>query len=157
MTEPKTPLISGFKVASVHCGVKSVDELDFVLIVSDSPCSTAAVFTSNRFKSASVQVAAERLDKHAHHIRAIAINTGCANAFTGREGISNALQIARWVAERLGCDETEVLALSTGEAGTQLPMDSILRGIDLAFNSLGDDWNAAARAIRTTDKTPKLW
>jgi glutamate N-acetyltransferase/amino-acid N-acetyltransferase len=148
--------VAGFQVAGVHCGLKKDGKLDFALIVSDKPCAAAGVFTTNRVKAAPVLVDMERLKQHAHHIRAIAVNTGCANACTGQQGIDNALQTARWVAEEIGCDENEVLVLSTGVIGTQLPMDKIRQGIRLAADSLGTDWEAAARAIMTTDTKPKL-
>jgi len=149
--------VTGFQVAGVHCGLKKEGKLDFALIVSDTPCTAAGVFTTNQVKAAPVLVDIERLKNHAHHIRAIAVNTGCANACTGQQGIDNALQTARWVAEHLGCDENEVLVLSTGVIGTQLPMDKIKHGIELAVDSLGpNNWEAAARAILTTDTRPKI-
>jgi len=156
MTEDTFRPVAGFQVAGVHCGLKKEGKLDFALIVSDEPCVAAGVFTTNRVKAAPVLVDMERLKQHAHHIRAIAVNTGCANACTGQQGIDNALQTARWVAEEIGCDENEVLVLSTGVIGTQLPMDKIRHGIRLAADSLGTDWEAAARAIMTTDTKPKL-
>ena len=155
--KPTIESVKGFQVAGVHCGLKKEGKLDFALIVSDTPCTAAGVFTTNQVKAAPVLVDMERLKNHAHHIRAVAINTGCANACTGQQGIDNALQTARWVAEHLGCDENEVLVLSTGVIGTQLPMDKIKHGIELAVDSLGaNNWEAAARAIMTTDTRPKM-
>jgi glutamate N-acetyltransferase / amino-acid N-acetyltransferase len=148
--------VKGFQVAGVHCGLKKEGKLDFALIVSDAPCTAAGVFTTNQVKAAPVLVDMERLQNHAHHIRAVAVNTGCANACTGQQGIDNALQTARWLAEALGCDENEVLVLSTGVIGTQLSMDKIKLGIELAVKGLGaSNWDAAARAIMTTDTRPK--
>ncbi len=154
--KPTIERVNGFKVAGVHAGLKKEGKLDFALIVSETPCAAAGVFTTNQVKAAPVLVNMERLKHHAHHIRAIAVNTACANACTGQQGIDNALQMARWVAETIGCDENEVLVLSTGVIGTQLPMDKIKHGIELAADSLGDNWEAAARAIMTTDTRPKL-
>ena len=74
----------------------------------------------------------------------------------GQQGIENTRQTACWVAESIGCAEDEVLVLSTGVIGVQLPMDKIRKGIDLAVENLGDDWEATARAIITTDTRPKL-
>jgi glutamate N-acetyltransferase / amino-acid N-acetyltransferase len=148
--------VKGFQVAGVHCGLKKEGKLDFALIVSDVPCTAAGVFTTNQVKAAPVLVDMERLKNHAHHIRAVAVNTGCANACTGQQGIDNALQTARWVAEAIGCDENEVLVLSTGVIGTQLAMEKIKLGIELAVKGLGaNNWDAAARAIMTTDTRPK--
>jgi len=154
--QPTIEKVNGFKVAGVHCGLKKDGKLDFALIVSDTPCTAAGVFTTNQVKAAPVLVDMERLKRHAHHIRAVAINTASANACTGQQGIDNALQTARWVAEEIGCAEDEVLVMSTGVIGTQLPMDKIKRGVQLASDSLGDNWEAAARAIMTTDTRPKM-
>jgi glutamate N-acetyltransferase/amino-acid N-acetyltransferase len=154
---PTISRVPGFKVAGVHCGLKKNDALDFALIVSDTPCTAAGVFTTNQVKSAHVLVDMERLKQNPDRIRAVAINTGCANACTGQQGIDNALQTARWVAEYIGCAEDEVLVMSTGVIGTQLPMDRIKHGIELAADSLGENnWEAAARAIMTTDTRPKI-
>jgi glutamate N-acetyltransferase/amino-acid N-acetyltransferase len=155
--KPTIESVPGFKVAGVHCGLKDSDALDFALIYSDRPCVAAGVFTTNQVKAAPVLVDQERLQKNPTSIRAVAINTKCANACTGQQGIDNALQTARWVSERLGCSEDEVLVMSTGVIGTQLPMDKIRRGVDLAVDALGDNnWEDAARAIMTTDTRPKM-
>jgi glutamate N-acetyltransferase/amino-acid N-acetyltransferase len=148
--------VKGFQVAGVHAGLKKDGILDFALIVSDTPCVATGVFTTNYVKAAPVLVDMERLKNPAQRIRAVAVNTKCANACTGQQGIDNALQTARWIAESLGCDENEVLVMSTGVIGTQLPMDKIRHGIELAVDSLGtSNWDAAAQAIMTTDTRPK--
>lgn len=149
--------VKGFKVASVHCGLKPIDDLDFILIVSDSPCSAAGIYTSNQFMTESVKLVSEQLEANPQRVRAIAVNTGCANAFTGDLGRTNGRQVVSWIADRLGCDQNEVIFLSLGQVGMQLPMENIRQGIDLALASLGNDWESAAHAIQTTDKTPKLW
>ncbi|MBE0689787.1 MAG: bifunctional ornithine acetyltransferase/N-acetylglutamate synthase, partial [Anaerolineae bacterium] len=146
--------VPGFKVAGVHAGLKDNVALDFALIVSDSPCSVAGVFTTNQVKSAHVLVDMERLEKKRTGYRAVAVNTKCANACTGQQGIDNALQMAGWVAEKVRCAEDEVLVMSTGVIGTQLPMDKIKRGIELAADKLDDgrdSWQRTAEAIMTTD------
>ncbi|MBI5669597.1 MAG: bifunctional glutamate N-acetyltransferase/amino-acid acetyltransferase ArgJ [Chloroflexi bacterium] len=154
---PTISRVPGFQVAGVACGLKKNGALDFTLIVSDTPCTAAGVFTTNQVKAAPVLVDMERLKRNPDRIRAVAINAGCANACTGQQGIDNALQTARWVAERIGCAEDEVLVMSTGVIGTQLPMDKIRRGIDLAVESLSENnWETAARAIMTTDTRPKM-
>jgi glutamate N-acetyltransferase/amino-acid N-acetyltransferase len=147
--------INGFKVAGVHCGLKKADKLDFALIVSDAPCATAGVFTTNQVKAAPVLVNMERLQRHADSIRAVAVNTGSANACTGQTGMDNAYATATFVAEKLGIKPEQVLVLSTGVIGTQLPMDKIRNGIEQSVGQLGDDWDATAQAIMTTDTRPK--
>ena len=110
--------VPGFKVAGVSAGLKGDGKLDFALIVSDTPCVAAGVFTTNHVKAAPVILDSERLQKTQTGYRAVAINTKCANACTGQQGIDNALQTARWVAERVDCAEDEVLVMSTGVIGT---------------------------------------
>ncbi len=152
----KAPPVKGFKVASVHCGLKPAGELDFVLIVSETACVGTGSFTTNPFMSESIRLNQMRLESNPNSIRAVVIHTGCANAFTGQQGQANAAQVARWVAERLGCEETAVLVLSSGEVGTQLPMDKLRRGVDLAFEVLGDDWDEAAKAINNDHHQPNI-
>lgn len=148
--------VQGFKVAGVHCGLKDNGALDFALIVSDRPCAATAVFTTNKVKAAPVLYDMEALKLNNDHIRAIAVNTRCANACTGEQGIANAGQMAKLTAESLGIGADEVFVMSTGVIGTQLPMDKIGQGVRAASDSLGDDWNAAAHGIMTTDTRPKM-
>lgn len=158
MTEVSTTIehVAGFRVAGVHAGFKKDGRLDFALIVSDRPCAAAGVFTTNRMQAAPVILDQERLAGNAGAVRAVAVNTGCANACTGQEGLYKARQTARWVGETLECPEESVLVLSTGVIGTQLNMYAMRQGIDVAAQSLGHEWYAAARAIMTTDTRPKL-
>jgi glutamate N-acetyltransferase/amino-acid N-acetyltransferase len=148
--------VAGFRVAGVHAGFKKDGRLDFALVVSDQPCVTAGVFTTNRMQAAPVILDQERLAQNASAIRAVAVNTGCANACTGEEGLSRARQTTQWVGETLGCAPDAVLVLSTGVIGTQLNMNAMRQGIDLAAQSLGHEWFAAAKSIMTTDTRPKL-
>ena len=148
--------VNGFKVAGVHAGLKADGALDMALIYSETPCVAAGVFTTNLVKAAPVLVDQETLAKNNTHIRAVIVNTKCANACTGQQGIDNARQMQRWTAERLGIGEDEVLVMSTGVIGTQLDMTKIRHGINLAADALGNDWEAAARGIMTTDTRPKL-
>jgi glutamate N-acetyltransferase/amino-acid N-acetyltransferase len=158
MVEVKNSIefVAGFKTAGVYAGLKKDGNLDFAVISSDQTCTAAGVFTTNHVKAAPVLVDMERLAHHASHIRAVVVNTKSANACTGQQGIDNALQTSRWAAETLGCDENEILVMSTGVIGTQLPMEKIRHGIDLAKAQSGNDWLATARAIMTTDTRPKL-
>ncbi len=148
--------VAGFQVAGVHAGLKKDGALDMALVVSEAPCVAAGVFTTNRMKAAPVLVDMARLKANTTHIRAVAINTRCANACTGEQGIQNANLMARCTAETVGCAEDEVLVMSTGVIGTQLPMEQIQHGIKLGQQTLGHEWYAAARAIMTTDTKPKL-
>lgn len=159
MAEVQTTIdtVAGFRVAGVHCGLKADGARDFTLVASDVPCVAAAVFTTNQVKSAHVLVDQERLQKNPTGIRAVAINARCANACTGQQGIDNALETARLVAAKLGCSDEDVLMMSTGVIGTQLPMDKIARGVELASAALdAAKWDDAAHGIMTTDTRPKM-
>lgn len=152
----KSNQVSGFSVAGVHAGLKKDGSLDMTLIASDSPCVAAGVFTTNHVKAAPVLYDMDVLRRNSTHIRAVVINTRCANACTGQQGLENAHEMAHYAAAKLGVAEDEVLVMSTGVIGTHLPMDKIKHGIDLGASMLGNDWEAAARGIMTTDTRPKL-
>ena len=147
--------VKGFQTAGVSAGLKGDGALDFALIVSDGLCSAAGVFTTNRAKAAPVLLDQEVLADHAAEIRAIAINTKCANACTGEVGMANAREMARLTAEGLGIRPEAVLVMSTGVIGTHLPMDRIKTGVEVAVHALGPKWDRAASAILTTDTRPK--
>jgi glutamate N-acetyltransferase/amino-acid N-acetyltransferase len=155
--ETRIERVAGFRVAGVACGIKKKQgALDFSLIVSDYPCAAAGVFTTNRVKAAPVLVNMDQLRRNPTGIRAVATNSGCANACTGQEGIENAYQTARLVAELLNCAESDVLVQSTGVIGPQLPMEKIKHGAQSAVESLSDDWVAATQAMMTTDTRLKM-
>ncbi|MEP6988464.1 MAG: bifunctional glutamate N-acetyltransferase/amino-acid acetyltransferase ArgJ [Chloroflexota bacterium] len=158
MTEvnPSIEFVSGFRVAGVHSGLKKNDALDMTLIFSEAPCVAAGVFTTNYMKAAPVLFDMEQLQGNKDHIRAVTINTKCANACTGDVGLANAREMARLTAEKIGCAVDEVLVMSTGVIGSQLPMDKITHGIELASASLGNNWSDAAAGIMTTDTRPKM-
>lgn len=148
--------VSGFSVSGVHAGLKANDVLDMTVIFSDRPCAAAGVFTTNLMKAAPVLFDIGQLTSNSDNIRAIVVNTKCANACTGEQGLANARETARLAAKALGIESSQVLVMSTGVIGTHLPMPKIARGIELATAALGQDWDAAARGIMTTDTRPKL-
>ncbi|MEO0564640.1 MAG: bifunctional ornithine acetyltransferase/N-acetylglutamate synthase, partial [Chloroflexota bacterium] len=90
--------VNGFRVAGVHAGLKAEGQLDVALFVSDRDCATAGVFTTNTVKAACVTVDMEHLDAARDRVRAVAINTKCANACTGTLGEANAHETAQFVA-----------------------------------------------------------
>ncbi len=147
----------GFRAASVHAGLKPPGKLDMALIVSDSPCTAAGVFTTNRVKAAPVLYDQALLAAPNAQVRAVVVNTGSANAATGALGLENARRTAQLAAERLGCRADEVLVLSTGVIGMHLPMDKIAAGVEALTGALrADAWQQAASAMMTTDTRPKL-
>jgi glutamate N-acetyltransferase/amino-acid N-acetyltransferase len=149
VTAPK-----GFRAAGVEAGIKYANRKDFALLVADQPAAAAAVFTTNRVAAAPVLL--DRQHIRSGRAQAVAINSGCANACTGKTGMQNALTMARATAAALGIDEKLVLICSTGVIGANLPMDRIVAGAQLAAQALrrqgGPD---AARAIMTTDTVDK--
>ncbi|MBI1373777.1 MAG: bifunctional glutamate N-acetyltransferase/amino-acid acetyltransferase ArgJ [Phycisphaera sp.] len=146
----------GFRAAGGICGIKKSGKPDLALIVADTPCRVAAVFTTNRIPSEPVQLG--RRHAASGRCQAIVCNSGCANASTGKRGYDNAVKMCKRVAKHVGCDPRHVIACSTGVIGHQLPMDKVLPGIDTLSAQLGDGARAdaaAARAIMTTDLVPK--
>lgn len=148
--------VQGFKTAGVAAGLRKSGRPDFSMIVSSQDCSFAAVFTTNQVKAAPVLLNMTRLANHSTHIRAIATNAANANACTGEPGYQNAIRTTELVAEALNIEPEQVLVLSTGVIGVQLPMEKIENGINLASAVLDEDgWSSAANAIMTTDTRPK--
>jgi glutamate N-acetyltransferase/amino-acid N-acetyltransferase len=145
----------GFRAAGFAAGVK-VQGLDLALLVSDSPATAAAVFTVNRAQAAPVVVSREHLQRSGGLARGIVVNSGCANACTGDEGIDGARAMAADTAGLIGCPVEQVLVASTGVIGVALPLGKIRAALPPAFAALGADQGAAAaRAIMTTDPFPK--
>ncbi len=145
-----------FRSAGVACGIKKTAALDLALIVSDTPASAAAVFTTNKAQAAPVLVSRARLRASAGRARVIAINSGCANACTGPEGRGTAEAMADAAARAAGVPPAEVLIASTGVIGVTLDRDRVLSGIAAGSTALSRDGGpAAARAIMTTDPFPK--
>ena len=149
--------VTGFRAGGLACGIKGDGVADFALVVSDRDCAIGGVFTRNLVKAAPVLLDQELLRANAGGMRAVAVNSGCANACTGTRGMENARAMGRLTATRLGCDEQAVLVMSTGVIGVQLPMENIRQGAaQVAPTAEAAGWQAAAEAIKTTDKFPKL-
>jgi glutamate N-acetyltransferase/amino-acid N-acetyltransferase len=147
---------NGFRAAGVRAGIKANGNLDLALIVSDRPAVAAAVFTINRAQAAPVIVSREHLQRSGGTVRAIVVNSGCANACTGDEGMQVARAIAEQTARLVKCPVEQVLVASTGVIGVALPLDKIRSGLPAAFNALNADGGSdAALAIMTTDPFPK--
>ena len=148
---------TGFRSAAVHCGIKPRPEaLDLTVIAVDTFASMAGIFTTNLAQAAPVLVSKGHLEA-THGIGcAIVVNSGCANACTGDEGLANARRMAEEVARALGCPAEQVLVASTGVIGVALPMDRVVAGIQQACSTLAHGKGSdAARAIMTTDPFPK--
>ncbi|MCQ2380598.1 MAG: bifunctional glutamate N-acetyltransferase/amino-acid acetyltransferase ArgJ [Victivallaceae bacterium] len=148
--------VPGFRASGVTAGFKRSGAPDFAMIVADSPCNCAGVFTSCRFAAAPVVYDRELISANGK-LQAAIINSGIANACTGARGMDAAKRSSELAGAALGIDPKLVAVSSTGRIGTQLPLDLIERGIELAVKTLDDPdgGNAAARAIMTTDTVPK--
>ena len=154
-TSESLHLIRGVKLGYAKAHVKKPDRKD-MLVISLAPGALAAgVFTQNRFCAAPVQVCREHLKRGAD-IRALVVNTGCANAGTGERGFTDAKTTCDVVAKALGCERHQVLPFSTGVILEHLPMDKIVAGIPQCVDNLTPEgWFDAAHAIMTTDTVPK--
>jgi len=150
ITAPK-----GFLAAGVAAGIKASGNKDLALVVNQGPSqAVAGVFTSNRVFAAPVGLSREALRDGT--LRAVVLNSGGANACTGKPGYEDAVATAQAVAAAAGCAPGDVAVCSTGLIGVRLPMDAVLNGVAQAASQLsaegGDD---AAEAIRTTDTHAK--
>ncbi len=144
----------GFRAGATCAGIKNNarNNLDLGILLSEAACITAGLFTSNRMKPAPVILCQERLPSKT--IRGLVVNSGCANAGTGEQGMSNALAMIASAADRTSLAPEGFLVASTGPIGKQLPIDSIssaLREIELS----PDGGHTLAEAILTTDTTTK--
>lgn len=147
----------GFAAGAVHCGIKaSPSALDLAVLAADAPVSAAALFTTNLAQAAPVLVSRQHLERAKGRARAVIVNSGCANACTGAQGLADAVQMAEETAAALGCAPDEVLVASTGVIGVAVKMDRVVPGIRAAVGRLSRQAGAeAARAIMTTDPFPK--
>jgi glutamate N-acetyltransferase/amino-acid N-acetyltransferase len=148
---------TGFRSAAVHCGIKAkAGALDLMVLAVDTFASAAAIFTTNLAKAAPVLVSKHHLEITHGTACAIVVNSGCANACTGDDGLANARRMAQEVAFDLGCEPERVLVASTGVIGVHLKMDRLVPGIHKACSTLAHgNGHEAAVAIMTTDPFPK--
>ena len=146
----------GFLAAGVRAGLKRRGPDVMLLVSKDGPVPAAGVFTSNLVKGAPIPVTAKHLRDG--KLGAVIVNSGCANAYTGKRGLQNARTMAELAGSRLGLKASDVGVASTGLIGSQLPMDRIERGIKRAVRKLSGSrpsGRLAAKAIMTTDTKPK--
>jgi len=155
---PIPPLPKGFRVAGAHAGLKrNPTREDISLVVSDLPATAAGVYTTNLVFAA--PVAFDRARTPGTGFRAIAVNSGNANACTGTRGLDDAAAMATSAAAAVGVPTESVLVLSTGIIGEYLPLAKIEAGLTLVAERLASDADAvvtAARGMMTTDTRPKL-
>jgi glutamate N-acetyltransferase/amino-acid N-acetyltransferase len=146
--------VPGFRAAGISADIKKTQKKDFALIYSEVPAAAAGVFTTNRVKAAPVLLSMERIKSGS--ARAVLMNSGCANACTGRGGLLDARRLSRLVASLLKVDPESVLLASTGVIGKPLPMPAMGKNLPRLVDSLSTEGlGEAARAIMTTDTFPK--
>jgi len=147
--------VTGVRLGTAEAGIRKKDRRDLTLIAFAPGSRAAGVFTRNRFCAAPVTVCREHLASDST-IRALVINTGIANAATGKQGIQAARDTCAAVARMLGCEVSEVLPFSTGVILEHLPVERLIAGLPEAQSDLAaDHWYAAAHAIMTTDTVAK--
>lgn len=144
----------GFYAGATCAGIKKEadDVLDLGILFSETSCVAAALFTTNRIKAAPVVLCQQRLQTG--RASALVANSGCANAFTGKEGLADAAEMADLAAKNLGISSEEILVASTGVIGQRLPMERIRDGIRQIVLSK-DGGHELVRAIMTTDTMDK--
>lgn len=150
----------GFQASGVIVGVKpnNTTKPDVALLTSDRPCAAAAVFTKNKFQAAPVTFSRDLLKKTNGRVQSVFINSGCANAVTGKGGFEDAVKMSQATDKATGAEDSTIV-MSTGVIGQRLPLQKILDGVPKAYKALGsshDHWLTAATAICTTDTFPKL-
>ncbi|HXG30627.1 MAG TPA: bifunctional glutamate N-acetyltransferase/amino-acid acetyltransferase ArgJ [Thermodesulfobacteriota bacterium] len=146
--------IPGFLGCGIPSGIKKNEKKDLGLIFSRVPAKAAGVFTTNIVKAAPVILGMERIKKG--FCQAIVVNSGNANACTGKRGLEDAISTSRLVARELGISESLVIPSSTGVIGVPLPMERIKKAIPKLVSNLREDgFLDIAQAIMTTDRFPK--
>jgi glutamate N-acetyltransferase / amino-acid N-acetyltransferase len=141
----------GFAAGAVHAGIRK-SKLDLAIVRSTVPAVGAAMFTANRVQAAPVLVSKAHLAQA--EPQAVVINSGVANAATGKQGELDALATAAETGALLGLDPEQVLVLSTGVIGVKLPMPKLLAGL-AAIELMPEGGEDAAQAILTTDTYAK--
>ncbi len=145
--------VSGFECSSIASGIKNNGDLDLSLISLSEGSTTAAVFTQNVFCAAPVLVAKNHLSSE---VRALLINSGNANAGTGKEGLDRAFKSCEIIANEIAIDPQQVLPFSTGVIGQLLPIEPFEKNSTLLVEQLAaENMNQVAKAILTTDLVEK--
>ena len=148
--------IKGLRLGVANAGIKD-SASDLLVISLPVNSSVAGVFTQNQFCAAPVLISQDHLAKE-DNIRALIINSGCANAGMGHQGIDDAKTVCKSLAKHLDINEKQVLPFSTGLIMSKLPVEKINKAIPDALNNLNENsWLEAAESIMTTDTIPKAY
>ena len=156
---------AGFTASGVFCDIKRLgtgkgsnkgQKRDLTLIVSAAPATVAGMFTTNQVCAAPVKICVERVKKGT--ARAVVVNSGNANACTGKQGLADAREMVSFTEQALNLPSGSALVGSTGRIGVTMPMDNVRAGIIEAATLLGsapENADHAAEAIMTSDTRPK--
>ena len=147
----------GFRAAGISANIKSSGAPDLAMLRMDDGAVAAAMFTTNQFAAAPVQISRDHLHNSRGHANVLIVNSGCANAATGPHGYADAETIGDYVAQVCGCAPDAVLMNSTGIIGKRLPLSNIEKAIaPLAQQCVPGSAEPFARAIMTTDTRLKM-
>ena len=147
----------GFEAAGIEAAIKYQNRKDMAMVYSRTPCRAAGVFTSNVVKAAPVLWDKEIVE-NASSVQAVIVNSGIANACTGRQGYDCCRQTAEKTAQLMGISPDAVLVASTGVIGNQIPVEKLLAGVEklaAARAATKEAGTLAAEAIMTTDTVSK--
>lgn len=148
--------VAGVRLGVAEANIRKAHRKDLLLMVLSEGARVAGVFTRNRFCAAPVIVAKAHVQTGS--IRALLVNTGCANAGTGDDGLARARQTCADVSTQLGCKAEQVLPFSTGVIMEPLPVEKIAAALPGCVQALAEsNWAVAAQAIMTTDTVPKAY
>jgi glutamate N-acetyltransferase / amino-acid N-acetyltransferase len=151
VTTPK-----GFKAGGLHCGLKKTNRYDLGVIVCEAPAAAAGVYTTNQFQAAPLKVTRESIG-HDGKLQAMLVNSGNANACTGKQGEADAYEMRSLLAKAFGVEEHHVGVTSTGVIGEPLPMEKVRTGIAALPEVLKADGSYDfCQAILTTDLVQKM-
>ncbi len=144
----------GFQAGATFASInkKAKHNLDLGILFSEAPSATVGLFTANKIKAAPVALSQERLPSRS--IKAVVVNSGCANAGTGEPGLGDAVSMAALAAKKIGVPPESVLVASTGVIGQRLNLELLRAGIEQVTLS-SDGGHALAQAIMTTDTVSK--
>ena len=154
---PRMPPIAGVQLATARAGYYKQDREDLLVMSFPEGASCAGVFTRSTVGSAPVDWCRRHLEAtKGEGVRALVVNAGCANAFTGRPGADAVRRLASAVGKRFDCRQRDVMVASTGVIGVLLDEAKIVHRLPEVEQKLkADNWSTAARAIMTTDTFPK--
>ncbi len=152
---PSLPPIAGVRLGSIASGIRYAGRDDLMLIEFNRAAAVAGVFTKSQTAAAPILWCRDALGKG--KARALVVNSGNANAFTGRDGDEALARTVAAAAKLVGCPRREVFVSSTGVIGEQLPVDRLTKALPTLRKKISEQaWSDAAAAIMTTDTFPKL-